>query len=76
MITKFNMASGESTYQTGQKVATTAAPGHYEMTDLAPSLQLVEVSIQPESNIMPPDLASVSIAEFLKHQDLRIYRVD
>jgi hypothetical protein len=69
MITKFNMASGELTYQTRQKGTAEVASNPYELIDQTPSLQLVEIAIQPQLKSMPLDLASVSIDEFLGHQE-------
>ncbi len=66
MITKYDMASGESTYQTRKNEPTEAlVPRPFELVELIPSLQLVEITIQPEPSPMPPDMASISIAEFL-----------
>lgn len=66
MITKYDMASGEQIYQTKQSGKVAVVPAPYELIGYTPSLQLVEVESQPEPEIMPPDLATVSIADFLK----------
>lgn len=68
MITKFDMASGELAYQARQQDTIEIASKHAELIDHTPALQLIEVVIQPQRKAMPPELASVSIEQFLRHQ--------
>lgn len=68
MITKFDMASGELAYQAKRKDTIEIASKHAELINQTPALQLIEVVIQAQPKAMPPDLASVSIEQFLDHQ--------
>jgi len=68
MITKYNMASGELTYQSRQKTEAVSEPKPHELVDLITSLQLIEIEVKPESSSMPANLLSVSIAGFLRGQ--------
>ncbi len=68
MITKFDMATGKPTYQSRQAGRAEISSIPYEPIEQAPSLQLIEVATSPQPKTMPPDLASVSIDEFLGYQ--------
>ena len=66
MITKYDMTSGEQIYQTRQSGKVAVAPAPYVLIGPTPSLQLVEVKSQPEPEIMPHDMATISISDFLR----------
>jgi hypothetical protein len=68
MITKYDMTSGERIHQTGQSGTETAAPAAYILIEPAPSLQLVAVESLPQPDLMPADLATCSITEFVEQQ--------
>ncbi len=68
MITKYNMASGELTYQAMPEEQAATGPSPSELANLITSLQLVEIEITHEPNAMPADLFSVSVEEFLRCQ--------
>ncbi len=69
MITKYDMTSGEQIHQTGRRDTETVAPAAaYGTTTPALSLQLVMVETLPKPEIMPADLATGSITDFLKQQ--------
>ncbi len=68
MITKYDMTSGEQIHQTGRRNAETVAPATYRTATPALSLQLVTVETLPKPEIMPADLATGSITDFLKQQ--------
>ncbi len=65
MITKFDMTSGKPTYQSERAGTIEIVSKPYELIEQAPSLQLIETASHPQPRTMPPDLASVSIDEFL-----------
>ncbi len=68
MITKYNMASGELTYQNRQDNQAASSPKPHELADLITSLQLIEIKVQPESKTIPADLLSISVPDFLRRQ--------
>jgi hypothetical protein len=68
MITKYNMTSGELTYQTAPEEQAATGPSPSELANLITSLQLIEIEVTHESNAMPADLFSISVEEFLRHQ--------
>ncbi len=68
MITKYNMASGELTYQSKQENKPASESSPHELADLITSLQLFEIEVKPESRTMPADLLSITVADFLRHQ--------
>jgi hypothetical protein len=68
MITKYNMASGELTYQSTQEARLAPEPKPHELADMITSLQLVEIEVRPESRTIPADLLSVSVSDFLRRQ--------
>jgi hypothetical protein len=69
MITKYNMTSGELTYQSRQEERAASEPKPHELADLITSLQLLEIEVKPESRTIPADLLSISVDDFLRHQD-------
>ncbi len=68
MITKYDMVSGEQIYRTEQSDTVTVATATKCLVGPTLSLQLLEVESLPEPAVMPPDLATASIPEFLKLQ--------
>ncbi|MCP4128619.1 MAG: hypothetical protein GY753_16380 [Gammaproteobacteria bacterium] len=68
MITKYDMTSGEQIHQTGRRDTETVAPAAYGTTTPALSLQLVTVETLPKQKIMPADLTTGSISDFLRQQ--------
>lgn len=68
MITKYNMASGELTYQDKREDRTLLGPSPSELADLITSLQLVEIEVTSESKTIPADLLSISAADFVRRQ--------
>lgn len=66
MITKYDMASGELTFQS--KHDTRVDPKPHELVDLITSLQLIEIEVKQESRTIPADLLSISVADFLNQQ--------
>ncbi len=68
MITKYDMTSGEQIHQTGRRDTETVASATYRTATPALSLQLVTVETLPKPKIMPADLATGSITDFLKQQ--------
>ncbi|MCP3671127.1 MAG: hypothetical protein GY814_11975 [Gammaproteobacteria bacterium] len=66
MITKYDMTSGEQVHQTRRQDTETAVTHTYEMPALA--LQLVAAETRSKPRIIPPDLATGSISDFLKQQ--------
>jgi len=68
MITKYNMASGELTYQDKREDRTLPGPSPSELADLITSLQLVEIEVTSESKTIPADLLSISAADFVRRQ--------
>ncbi len=65
MITKYDMASGERMYQSAKREVETLISVPYELTGPTPAIQLVTIESQPEPEKIPPDLATVSVTEFL-----------
>jgi hypothetical protein len=68
MITKYNMASGELTYQSKPATEAVAISEPHELIELITSLQLLEIQVTPESRTIPADLLSISAREFLNRQ--------
>lgn len=68
MITKYDMTSGELTYQSKQASRAALEPKPHELADLITSLQLVEIEVRHESRTIPADLLSVSAADFIRRQ--------
>ena len=68
MITKYNMKSGELTYQSERESRAALEPKPHELADLITSLQLVEIEVRTESRTIPVDLLSVSAADFIRSQ--------
>lgn len=72
MVTKYDMTSGEQINQTGQSGTAAVAPAVNGLIGPTLSLQLLEVEVEVESLlepvVMPPDLATSSIPDFLKQQ--------
>jgi len=68
MITKYDMTSGEQINQTGQSDTAAVAPATNGLIGPTLSLQLLEVESLLEPVVMPPDLATSSIPDFLKQQ--------
>ncbi len=68
MITKYNMASGELTYQSKPATRAAAISEPHELIELITSLQLLEIEVTPESRTIPADLLSISAREFLNRQ--------
>lgn len=68
MITKYDMTSGEQINQTGQSGTAAVAPAANGLIGPTLSLQLLEVESLLEPVVMPPDLATSSIPDFLKQQ--------
>ena len=68
MITKYDMTSGELTYQSKQENRASSEHKPHELADLITSLQLVEIEVKPESRTMPANLLTVSVDDFLRSQ--------
>jgi hypothetical protein len=68
MITKYNMTTGELTYQSKQKCSGASRPKPHEIADLVASLQLLEIEVKPESKSQPADLLSIPVSDFLRDQ--------
>jgi hypothetical protein len=68
MITKYNMTSGELTYQSKRESRGASEPKPHELADLITSLQLVEIEVRHEPRAIPADLLSVSAADFIRRQ--------
>ncbi|MEJ2529323.1 MAG: hypothetical protein P8Z39_04390 [Gammaproteobacteria bacterium] len=68
MITKFDMASGKPTYQSEHTARVEIASKPFELIEQTTSLQLIAVADLPQAKTMPPDLASISVDEFLRDQ--------
>ncbi len=68
MITKYNMASGELTYQNKQESRAALEPKPHELANLITSLQLIEIEVRPESRTIPADLLLISAADFIRSQ--------
>jgi hypothetical protein len=68
MITKYNMTSGELTYQNKQESRAASEPKPHELANLITSLQLIEIEVRPESKTIPADLLSISAADFIRRQ--------
>ncbi len=68
MITKYNMASGEITYQSKLENGAASKTSPRELIDMITSLQLVEIEVKPVSKSIPVDILSISASEFLRRQ--------
>jgi len=68
MITKYDMTSGEQINQTGPSGSAAVASAANGLIGPTLSLQLLEVESLLEPVVMPPDLATSSIPDFLKQQ--------
>jgi len=68
MITKYDMASGELTYQGKREDRTLLGPSPSELVDMITSLQLIEIEVTSEEKTIPADLLSISAAYFVRRQ--------
>lgn len=70
MTTKYDMTSGEQINRSDQSSTAATTPEPYGPMNLipSPSLQLAVAENQQKPEIMPLDMASCSISDFLKLQ--------